>query len=185
MEIRIEAITREDHGGLVALFREFAEFEKMPHKMVNSVERMAHEADFLKGFVARAGGESVGERSGGGSSGEQGGGEKGGGGEKSSEKSCEKSGGGEILGYATCFFAYYSWTGKSLYMDDLYVRPEWRGHGIGTKLIRAAIDFARENGCHKMRWQVSEWNAPAIGFYTHLGAQIDDTERNCDLTIDA
>ena len=94
-----------------------------------------------------------------------------------------KNAGGEILGYVTCFFTYYTWTGKSLYMDDLYVRPEYRGQGLGSRLVGEAIAFARENGCHKLRWQVSGWNTPAVGFYESLGAQIDDTQRNCDLTL--
>lgn len=94
-----------------------------------------------------------------------------------------KDDGGAILGYTIFFFAYYTWTGKSLYMDDLYVRPQYRGQGLGTKLIREVISFAKDAGCHTLRWQVSKWNEPAIGFYRSLGAQIDDTEINCDLTI--
>jgi GNAT superfamily N-acetyltransferase len=88
-----------------------------------------------------------------------------------------------ILGYVTYFFAYYTWIGKSLYMDDLYVKPEFRGKGVGTQLIQRVIGFAKESGCHKLRWQVSQWNSPAIAFYTSLGASIDDTEQNCDLVF--
>ena len=68
-------------------------------------------------------------------------------------------------------------------MDDLYVRPEYRSRGLGTKLIGEVIAFARGNECHKLRWQVSGWNTPAIGFYRALGAQIDDVEHNCDLVL--
>ena len=50
---------------------------------------------------------------------------------------------GKILGYVTFFFAYYTWVGKSLYMDDLYVRPGFRGKGLGSMLIREVISFAR------------------------------------------
>lgn len=89
----------------------------------------------------------------------------------------------EIIGYATWFFAYYTWTGKSLYMDDLYVKERFRGTGIGTMLIQKIADFARESDCHLMRWQVSDWNAPAIGFYKSLGAVINNVERNCDLKL--
>lgn len=88
-----------------------------------------------------------------------------------------------IVGYATFFFCYYTWTGKSLYMDDLYVRPQYRACGIGSHLIKAIIELARNAGCHKMRWQVSGWNQPAIDFYTQLGAEIDDSEHNCDLKL--
>jgi len=87
----------------------------------------------------------------------------------------------EIVGYATFIFCYYTWVGKSLYMDDLYVQPEFRGQGIGTRLIRQVIAYASETGCHRLRWQVSNWNAPAIRFYKSLGAVINETEQNCDL----
>ena len=89
----------------------------------------------------------------------------------------------EIVGYATYFYAYFTWTGKSLYMDDLYVKECHRSRGIGTLLIDKVIAFAKANGCHKLRWQVSDWNAPAIGFYKSIGAVIDAQERNCDLDL--
>lgn len=89
----------------------------------------------------------------------------------------------EIVGYATYFFAYFTWTGKSLYMDDLYVKESCRGEGVGKLLINKVIEFAKVSRCHKLRWQVSDWNAPAIGFYKSLGAEIDNQERNCDLDL--
>jgi len=89
----------------------------------------------------------------------------------------------EIVGYVTYFFAYYTWIGKSLYMDDLYVRPGFRNAGIGTKLINEIITFAKAENCKKLRWQVSEWNQPAIDFYKAFGANIDSVESNCDLVL--
>jgi len=89
----------------------------------------------------------------------------------------------EILGYVTYFFGYYTWIGKSLYMDDLYVRPDFRGAGVGTKLIKEVIAFAKAENCKKLRWQVSEWNQPAIDFYKSLGANVDAVESNCDLVF--
>ena len=93
------------------------------------------------------------------------------------------SGAEGLVGYATGFFAYFTWIGKSMYMDDLYVKPEYRDKGIGTKLIRSMIDLAKQEKCKKLRWQVSGWNQPAIEFYKSLGATIDDTEYNCDLPL--
>jgi GNAT superfamily N-acetyltransferase len=90
----------------------------------------------------------------------------------------------KIVGYATYFFCYYTWTGKSLHMDDLYVKPEYRGNGIGTKLINKVIEFARSSQCHKLHWQVSGWNKPALDFYKNIGAKIDNIEHNCDLFFD-
>jgi GNAT superfamily N-acetyltransferase len=90
----------------------------------------------------------------------------------------EQSGG--LVGYATYFFAYFTWIGKSMYMDDLYVKPEFRGQGLGQKLIDSVIGKAREEKCKKVRWQVSGWNKNATDFYRKLGAKVDSTELNCD-----
>ncbi len=95
-----------------------------------------------------------------------------------------QTGDGKIIGYVTYFFCYYTWTGKSLYMDDLYVIPEFRGNGTGKKLIAEVVEFAKAEQCHKLRWQVSEWNKPAIEFYKNIGASIDHVQLNCDLKLD-
>ena len=69
-------------------------------------------------------------------------------------------------------------------MDDLYVKPDYRRIGIGSMLINQVISYVKENGCHKLRWQVSDWNKPAKTFYRKLGAEISDVEQNCDLMLD-
>lgn len=84
-----------------------------------------------------------------------------------------------IIGYAAWFFAYFSWTGKTLYLDDLYVVESARGKNIGTRLLQTVIDHAAATNCVKMRWQVSNWNKTAIAFYRKMGALIDDVEMNC------
>src|ERR1044072_7558551 len=89
----------------------------------------------------------------------------------------------EIIGFATYFFAYYSWTGKAVYLDDLYVREEFRKMGIGGMLLMKVIDLAKEHECKKVRWQVSKWNTNAIAFYKSIGATIDEVEINCDYTL--
>ena len=89
----------------------------------------------------------------------------------------------QIVGYAICFFAYYSWSGKNLYLDDLYVKESARGYSIGTKLFYTVIEHAKATHCKKLRWQVSNWNTPAIAFYKKMGASIDDVELNCHLEL--
>lgn len=89
----------------------------------------------------------------------------------------------KIIGYAIFFFFYLSWTGKCLYMDDLYIKENFRGKGLGTNLIKNVRNFAKENDCYKLRWQVSNWNEKAIVFYKKLGAEIDENERNCTLNL--
>ena len=89
----------------------------------------------------------------------------------------------EIIGYATYFFSYHTWVGKSLYMDDLYVKPAYRGNGAGKKLLDTVIGVAKKEECNKVRWQVSNWNTNAQEFYKKIGAKIDGVELNCDLIL--
>ena len=88
-----------------------------------------------------------------------------------------------IIGFATYFFAYYSWSGKTLYLDDLYVSTSFRGNKTGTRLLQEIISLAKREQCKKVRWQVSKWNTHAIDFYKKTGAIIDETEINCDLIL--
>ncbi len=87
---------------------------------------------------------------------------------------------GEIAGVATYFFAYYTWVGKSLYLDDLYVKEDKRGLKIGSALLKQIFEVAKNENCKRVRWQVSEWNKPAIEFYKKCGAELDDECMNCD-----
>ncbi len=89
----------------------------------------------------------------------------------------------QIVGFATYFLAYYSWTGKSLYMDDLYVSKNYRGKKIGSRLMDAVIARGREEKCRRIKWQVSKWNTQAIDFYKSRGVVIDDVEINCELML--
>lgn len=89
----------------------------------------------------------------------------------------------KIVGFATYFIAYYSWTGKTVYLDDLYVLEQYRGRGVGNKLLDKIIETAKLENCKKVRWQVSNWNEKAIEFYKMRGATIDEVEINCDLKL--
>lgn len=90
---------------------------------------------------------------------------------------------GEIAGFATTFIAWFSWIGKSLYHDDLYIIEKYRDHGLGSQLMDAVVKMAKEENCKKVKWQVSKWNKNAIEFYKKIGADIDDVEINCDLIL--
>ncbi|MEO8111244.1 MAG: GNAT family N-acetyltransferase [Ginsengibacter sp.] len=89
----------------------------------------------------------------------------------------------EITGFATFFFTYYSWSGKGLYLDDLYVKEACRQQAIGKKLLDKIIEIAKEENCKRVRWLVSNWNKNAIDFYKKMGAVIDVTDINCDLLL--
>ena len=91
--------------------------------------------------------------------------------------------GDKIVGFASYCLVYFSWSGRALYLDDLYVQPAFRGQKLGIRLMDAVIAFAWDMHCRKVRWQVSRWNENAIAFYKSRGAQIDDVEINCDLWL--
>ena len=146
MAIQIRKAVEKDFPAVLALIREFAEFQKTPEKVTVTVEQMKEGQSLFHFFIAESGPE-------------------------------------QIVGFASCFFAWFSWTGKNLYLDDLYVQPSFRQQKTGFKLFSTVMAWAIENQCINMRWQVSFWNENAIRFYKSLGAEIDDTERNCSLNL--
>ena len=79
---------------------------------------------------------------------------------------------GIAVGFALYFFNYSTFLGKpGLYLEDLFVKPELRGRGIGKALLLHLARVANEKGCGRMEWAVLDWNAPAIAFYESLGAK--------------
>ncbi len=82
---------------------------------------------------------------------------------------------GEAVGFAVYFFNYSTWLGKpGLYLEDLYVRPEQRGEGTGTEILKYLAGIAVARGCGRFEWSVLDWNEPAIKFYESLGAKPQD-----------
>ena len=78
---------------------------------------------------------------------------------------------GEPAGFALYFFNFSTFVGRpGLYLEDLFVRPAQRSHGIGRALLRELARIDRERGCGRMEWAVLDWNRPAIRFYKRLGA---------------
>jgi GNAT superfamily N-acetyltransferase len=88
-------------------------------------------------------------------------------------------------GFALWFHNYSTFLGKpGLYLEDLFVLPEWRGHGVGRRLLSHLASVAVERGCGRMEWAVLDWNESAIGFYRKLGATVMEDWRICRLTGD-
>ena len=78
---------------------------------------------------------------------------------------------GEAAGFAVFFHNYSTWLAKrGLYLEDLFVRPQCRGRGIGAALLTELARLAVERDCGRMEWSVLDWNDLAIGFYRSLGA---------------
>jgi GNAT superfamily N-acetyltransferase len=79
--------------------------------------------------------------------------------------------GGTPAGFALFFHNFSTFLGKpGIYLEDLYVRPEVRGAGIGKKLLIHLAGLAKERDCGRLEWWVLDWNEPSIGFYKKLGA---------------
>ena len=79
---------------------------------------------------------------------------------------------GTSVGYAFYFFTYSTFLARpTLYLEDIFVLPEWRGQGAGLALFKRCVQTAVERGCGRMEWQVLSWNEPSIRFYERLGAR--------------
>jgi GNAT superfamily N-acetyltransferase len=90
----------------------------------------------------------------------------------------------EIIGMALYFFAYFTWVGKSLYLEDIYIKEPFRKQKVGTALLGKIFEVARAEDCKRVRWQVLNWNLTAIEMYRKCGAEIDDEWMNCNFDAD-
>lgn len=138
----------EDLEAVFDLVMELAIYEKAPHEVANSVERMKEDGfgdkPVFEFFVAEAK--------------------------------------GDIVGTAIFYYRYSTWKGKALYLEDLVVRDSERGKGYGKMLLDAIVLEAKRTQSKQVRWQVLDWNEPAINFYKKLGADLDGEWINCTLT---
>ena len=82
---------------------------------------------------------------------------------------------GEPAGFAIYFYNYSTWKGKyGIYLEDLFVSPEFRGKGAGKALLIHIAGIAINNDCARFEWSVLDWNTPSIDFYKSLGAKALD-----------
>lgn len=81
---------------------------------------------------------------------------------------------GRPAGYALFFPHYSTWRGTGLYLEDLFVRPEYRARGIGGALLSRVAQIADRERCVFLKWEVLDWNQPAIDMYKALGADFMD-----------
>jgi len=139
---RLRKAVRQDSATLLQLIRGIAEYEKMSGEVKNSTR-----AIIRTGFGKRPYFEAI---------------------------LCEvkKDRQWQAVGFALYFYTYSTFTGKpSLYLEDLFVQPSWRGSGMGKALFLRLVRTATQKGCGRMEWSVLNWNRPAIDFYLRLGAE--------------
>ncbi|CAG2186262.1 SAT [Mytilus edulis] len=75
-----------------------------------------------------------------------------------------------LVGYALYYYSYSTWEGRSIYMEDLYVKPEFRGKGIGTQLWKSVTKVGIEKQCSRLDFIVLNWNVNSIEYYKQKGA---------------
>ena len=92
---------------------------------------------------------------------------------------------GNFAGQALFFNNFSTFLGKpGIYLEDLVVRPKYRGKGIGKALLQKIIDLAKERNYGRVEWSVLDWNEPAIKFYQNIGAEMMETWKLFRLTSD-
>ncbi len=79
----------------------------------------------------------------------------------------------QIIGMSFYYIRYSTWTGKNLYLEDIIVKQQYRGNGVGQLLFAETIKAAKELKVRQMIWQVLDWNEPALNFYKKFDAEFD------------
>ena len=80
---------------------------------------------------------------------------------------------GKVVGMTLSYMAYSTWKGRMLYLEDFVINEDYRRYGIGQMLFDAFLQEAREEGCRLVKWQVLDWNEPALRFYEKNQAVIE------------
>jgi ribosomal protein S18 acetylase RimI-like enzyme len=91
--------------------------------------------------------------------------------------------GEKLVGFALCYYRYSTWKGKVLYLEDLFVKENWRGNGVGKKLIENCLHMAREEGLPYLCLQVLDWNKKAIDFYMPFRPRFDAEWINVQIPV--
>lgn len=142
---RIRDAQPDDVPAIVALVRDLAEYEKEPDA-VEATDEHFREALFPADPVSARSHALVAE-------------------------TVDEQGRGQIVGMAVWYVTFSTWTGRhGIWLEDLFVRPEQRGSGLGTALLARLASIAVERGYRRLEWWVLRWNEPSIAFYHALGA---------------
>jgi GNAT superfamily N-acetyltransferase len=89
---------------------------------------------------------------------------------------------GVPVGFALFFHNYSTFRARpGIWLEDIFVLPEWRGHGLGKALLVELANLAVSRGCARVEWSVLNWNTPSIGFYRGLGARLMEEWTTCRL----
>ena len=90
---------------------------------------------------------------------------------------------GQVVGFALTFIRYSTWRGKMVYIEDLYVKPEFRSQSIGKELVQLTMKYAKSIGVNFLSLQVLDWNEGAINFYKKFDCELDKEWINAIIKI--
>lgn len=143
----VRPATLDDVPTIMRLVRELAEYERQPEAVEST------EAHFRRALFPRDGNPTT----------------------FCQVAEVDGPGGAEVVGIAVWFLTFSTWTGRNgIWLEDLYVRPDLRGTGLGTALLGSLAAVCVERGYSRLEWWVLDWNAPSIAFYESLGASAED-----------
>lgn len=149
----IRPATKEDVPAILYLIKGLAEYEKLPQEVENTVEQLtddgfgAHPVYFAS--VVQLTDHSL---------------------QQHLQQHSDQQQYHGIIGFALCFYAYSTWKGRCLYLEDLYIDPNYRKGGIGMNVFRYIVEDAKKRKCYRVMWQALDWNQPARDFYQKLGS---------------
>lgn len=150
----LRAATPDDCEAIFRLIAALAEYEKLTHLVEATPAKLAEAL-----FGARPQAEAV------------------------LVEAATAAGGKAIVGYAIFFPNFSTFLARpGLYLEDLYVDPAWRGHGLGKRLLKHLAALAVERGYARFEWSVLDWNTPSIEFYRAMGADVMPDWRICRVT---
>ncbi len=148
MTFSLRTGTPADIPAVLALIKQLAEYEKAPLEVSNTPEQMLidgfSENPIFHLIVA-----------------------------ETSEDTILENNQKIMVGMAITYYRYSTWKGRVLYLEDLYILPEYRRFGLGERFFALLLEKAKQDKCQRVSWQVLDWNEPAINFYKKLGATLD------------
>lgn len=142
---RIREAKESDCGDIMRMIRELAEFEKLSHQVKVSEDALRADGFGENPFFHCLVAEII--------------------------PAPGEPQGSLVVGYGIYYFIYSTWSGRNIYLEDIYVMPKYRGQGIGTKIIKKVAEVALHKGCSQLRLAVLNWNKKAVNLYKFLGAQ--------------
>ena len=149
MNIHIRPATVADLPAVHALVRELAVYENAPEQHTATIEE--YQRDFEAGiFEAHVAVDA-----------------------SNTDLFREYREGGKIVGMIFYYMAYSTWRGRMLYLEDFVVTESYRKYGVGQKLYDTFLEIARQKDCFLTKWQVLDWNTPAVNFYEKNKATIE------------